>query len=638
MNTHGINVVMATLANHHYDNACTTNFMDPAPCPANYDYGHTAWYAFEQSRGNPDLQEEFTMRITLTHILLGTHPLCAHPDYEHICDQTKNAGFEGTPTEKGYPNEYHLQRGQSTLDPFFVATNSPTSDPTPQPTDPTEQPTAVPTSSEACWKYTNQFLDHRYKGAGETCRGGIDDEWPGAKTCESPYIVCLPDEHTPANPDPASMPNPGKLPNADLYTIKECGEECAFDQRCMGFEFRVQSGVSTGQCILIDDLEVIIEQPADWPAVGTTLGGVAVESAAHIEAGVPSYEVFSGQCCGTGSLEEYQQVSAQFCKDAAYRNRKANFFTTSLFNTCAICTACQDPIQFAGTPLFSSGNMTGRLLMGSPSNFDGAPSALCFAKDEYCNPFFEADDLNEDMLKCYCPNNRKGTYTKKVKRTIENTKYCEDVPAISERIRKAQANRMFHLCENWCLFETHNPLTESWYWDPWMKCWREQYAGTGMHRSYCNRVIRNPNTIEQMFINSRSDNFCRKDPSTNEVLQEITEEPTAQPSTFDVTWFLADEEESCDDACDKQSMTCDELTTNSIIGGSDPSVMNDALTQADPAIGACATQTEGPVGWALPALKTPEADKECILRNGATEFTGCNWPTGVGYRRLCACY
>ena len=41
---------------------------------------------------------------------------------------------------------------------------------------------------------------------------------------------------------------------------------------------------------------------------------------------------------------------------------------------------------------------------------------------------------------------------------------------------------MFHLCENWCLFETENPEAESWYYDPWKRCWREQYAGVGTHR------------------------------------------------------------------------------------------------------------------------------------------------------------
>jgi len=135
-------------------------------------------------------------------------------------------------------------------------------------------------------------------------------------------------------------------------------------------------------------------------------------------------------------------------------------------------------------------------------------TALCFEKGDFCNPYFEADDLNEDMLDCYCPNNRKGFYTKKVKRTVNNTRFCGDDNDVERRLQKAQANRMFHLCENWCLFETENPEGESWYYDPWQTCWREQYTGYDMHMSYCSRVIRDPNTIEMQYINYRKNNFC----------------------------------------------------------------------------------------------------------------------------------
>jgi len=75
---------------------------------------------------------------------------------------------------------------------------------------------------------------------------------------------------------------------------------------------------------------------------------------------------------------------------------------------------------------------------------------------------------------------------------------------VDVRIRKAQANRMFQLCENWCLFQADDPEAESWYWDPWKACWREQYAGVGPHMSYCSRVIKNPDTIEMQFVTHRS--------------------------------------------------------------------------------------------------------------------------------------
>merc|ERR1719495_484596 len=110
-------------------------------------------------------------------------------------------------------------------------------------------------------------------------------------------------------------------------------------------------------------------------------------------------------------------------------------------------------------------------------------------------------------------------------------------------------------------------MIESWYWDPWEKCWREQYAGVGAHRSYCNRVIRNPMTIEQQFINRRSKSFCKRFDDGSEKI--ITQEPTEKPSVFAATWYLAEEEDSCDDACGHQGLRCDELTTSSLVHGED---------------------------------------------------------------------
>merc|ERR1719415_312312 len=66
-------------------------------------------------------------------------------------------------------------------------------------------------------------------------------------------------------------------------------------------------------------------------------------------------------------------------------------------------------------------------------NTTGA-DALCWAKGEYCNPYFEAKDLNEAMLKCYCPNNRKGFYTKRVQRTLNNTRFCGNDSLVEEQL------------------------------------------------------------------------------------------------------------------------------------------------------------------------------------------------------------
>jgi len=145
----------------------------------------------------------------------------------------------------------------------------------------------------------------------------------------------------------------------------------------------------------------------------------------------------------------------------------------------------------------------------------GDGNVSCYKKSDYCNPSFEAVDLTQVMLDCYCPNNRKGSYTKKVKRTVNNTRFCGNDTQVDDMIRKAQANRMFHLCENWCLFQTEDPSSESWYYDPWNSCWREQYVEGDTHMTYCSRVIRNPNTIEMQFVNDRKLKFCRNHTNIN---------------------------------------------------------------------------------------------------------------------------
>ena len=74
--------------------------------------------------------------------------------------------------------------------------------------------------------------------------------------------------------------------------------------------------------------------------------------------------------------------------------------------------------------------------MESYTNLDSSITggeALCFEKRDYCNPYFESADLNEVMLNCYCPNNRKGYYTKKVKRTVPNTRFCGSDTEVDDR-------------------------------------------------------------------------------------------------------------------------------------------------------------------------------------------------------------
>jgi hypothetical protein len=334
------------------------------------------------------------------------------------------------------------------------------------------------------------------------------------------------------------MGNPYKS-DTYRYNVAECLKECSYDQRCLGIEFVADASSKLGDCNLLDDIPVAVED-----------------------------EVFP---------YEYHE---------------------------------------------SHDNLDSSITGGD---------ALCWAKKNYCNPYFEAGKLNPDMLNCYCPNNRKGFYTKKVQRTVNNTRYCGDDTSVDQRIKKAQANRMFHLCENWCLFETLNPEKESWYWDPWVKCWRETYSGTGAHRSYCDRVIRNPDSIELKFVNSRSDNFLSCGAS-----EHPTEAPVSDPST----WMFADAQKSCDDACSSQGKMCAEDQT-AVVFGSETDLIN-AFAEAGHTCDSADVDmsNEEYEGWALPGLK---ATGKCVnrlptLSHLETLDTDCSRKLGGSWRRLCACY
>jgi len=415
-------------------------------------------------------------------------------------------------------------------------TRLPTPAPTPEPTSsPTIQPIEIGTGDDKnCSDYSNSIKDLHYLGVGSSCRGNIDESWTGGRTCESPYIICLPGENTPTND---MNGNPYK-PNTYRYNVSDCLMECSYDQRCLGIEFVADAGSSKGDCNLIDDIQVAVEDEGSY---------------------------------------EYHE---------------------------------------------SHVNLDSSITGGD---------ALCWAKTNYCNPYFEAENLNDAMLNCYCPNNRKGFYTKKVQRTVDNTRYCDDDAAVDQRIKKAQANRMFHLCENWCLFETLNPEKESWYWDPWVKCWRETYSGTGEHRSYCDRVIRNPDSIELKFVNYRSDNFFSCGAS-----KHPTEAPVSDPST----WMLADAQKSCDDACSSQGKMCAEDNT-AVVFGSETDLIN-AFAEGGHTcdIADVNMSNENYEGWALPGLKS---NGECVNRLPTISHlesldTDCSRKLGGSWRRLCACY
>jgi len=432
--TRGYNFGFQAQINEHYSSTCEIGLVfsvaQVPECDANYDYGQSAYKVWQSVVG--DVNSGDTSFIDAVQNLVSAEPDDSNGNYGLGWSNTAMLAMNEEAT-KVTRNDVYI-----TISPTLKPTSSPTIMPTPFPTvvptssptivptlSPTIRPTEVPTLSPSglptqtptleCGPYTNSVEDLEFQGVGTDCRAGLNSSWPGGLTCDSPYIVCLPQENTPAAF--------GGQPYKDVthrYSVDECLQECANDQRCLGVEFVADSASAFGDCNLIDDIP---------PEITSMVSGFNYD---------PS---------------------------VTYENLDSSI---------------------------TDGN------------------ALCFEKKDDCYPYFEPGDLNDVMLNCYCPNNRKGFYTKKVKRTVGNTRFCGSDGDVEVRIQKAQANRMFHLCENWCLFNTDDPEAESWYWDPWKTCWREQYDDIGAHTSYCNRVITSPDTIEMQFINHRKNLFCRE--------------------------------------------------------------------------------------------------------------------------------
>jgi len=441
------------------------------------------------------------------------------------------------PTQSPTPSPTHLP----TPSPTPMPSQSPTPSPTAMPTEsPTQSPTKVERITTVCDRFSHNIDNFGWveRGVGASCRGGISESWPGARTCKSPYLICLPEENTPADP----FLNRTYFSNTHRYSVRECQNECRFDQRCRGFEFVADTNSKLGDCILIDDVDILV---VDRPT----------------------------------------RVDFEYNVD-------------------------------------------------SPKNLDSSETggvALCFHKIDTCNPYFNTSRLSDTMLSCYCPNNRKGSYTKKVKRTVSNTRYCGSDSEMDERIKLAHANRMFHLCENWCLFNTLNPEQESWYWDPWNTCWYETYSGPGAHRGYCDRVIRNPDSIELQFVNRRAQNFidCGK----------TTTQPTLSPvEDVNVTYHLSAQAESCDDACAAQGKTCAADQTAQVF--SSEAELTKVFSDAGFTCQFIEMNRTDWQGWALPGLGYGRicANRLPTLSHLEDLDSDCNRKIGNSWQRLCACY
>jgi len=494
--TTGVFVKFGTDLNTYYNDSCGTGALPfvNTPCMGNWDHGARAAGMIERAF---DATEDHKSHIGAL-----------------------NAELKQSVVTAAYQTNKYLDSK------VFQASLPPTPLPT---VDPTRSPVGSGVKEEQCESYRNEEKYIIFLGGGSSCRANINESWTGGRTCSSPYIICLPQENTPS----LTIRGTPYFNDTHRYSVVECKQECADDQRCMGFEFVADTASNLGNCTLLDDIPIKIENP--------------------------------------------------------------------------------NGIQYSG------------------NEDDLHGEALCFAKsykdEESCNPYFEAKHLNDTMLNCYCPNNRKGSYTKRVKRTEATTRYCYNDPSVEERIKKAQANRMFHLCENWCLFDTLNPEQESWYWDPWKQCYRETYSAVGAHTGYCDRVIRNPNSIEFQFVTYRKEHFCG-----------VTEQPTSSPvSASIITWTLSDIEESCDEACSRTGARCAAHQTMRVF-----SKEEELLSAFEKAGVTCQEVIMNSMvfeGWALPGNR----DSLCVNRQPTLTHlsdlsSDCNRKLGGEWRRLCACY
>jgi len=265
-------------------------------------------------------------------------------------------------------------------------------------------------------------------------------------------------------------------------------------------------------------------------------------------------------------------------------------------------------------------------------NLSGSPAVQCFAKTDQCNPSFESSDLDEELLTCYCHNQSHGFLTKNVERTVEATRYCGSMDTEeeielwfeeTEAIRRAQANRMFHLCDAWCLFDVDNPREKYWFYNPRSMCWDKQ--GT---KGYCYRQHVAVNSIEFQYVVNRANKMCGRS-------KDI---PTFAPTTRGVTWVLERglRREFCSTVCELENMTCSgedfHLLFNSQIEDH-----SDRIVEIYRSAGVeCTELAEGGFRSVNPSYHSGTG--VCILRNSQKNSKNpCRGRSRGAFLRLCPC-
>jgi len=202
------------------------------------------------------------------------------------------------------------------------------------------------------------------------------------------------------------------------------------------------------------------------------------------------------------TLDECKQECAydQHCLGAEFE------VTSGTTGTCKLLLGHYAKTSDTDTDMGPDGTVTLANESDIAGNLGGKKICMNKPPADYCNPSFVEGDLTDEMLLCYCPNNRKGVYNKNVQRTETTAVSCDSDADQTLKIRKALANRMFDMCESWCLFDFDAPLEDAWFWDPWNTCWRAQAADEPT--LYCNSVIRDPYTPEIQYVVSRTTQAC----------------------------------------------------------------------------------------------------------------------------------
>lgn len=578
-------------------------------------------------------------------------------DDDIFCTETK-------PTPNPTPEPTHLPSHQPTLHPTHLPTHEPTEEPTPHPTPtpshrptnepthkPTHEPTHAPTqhptpgpTARPTDRPTHQPTVHP---TDRPTHRPTEHPTPGPTMHPTPEPTDRP-THSPTD-DPTHEPTdrPTQRPTNHPTDHPTPNPTMKPTARPTNSPTMFPTGQPTQGCI------PYASQKSKFRLLGRS---------AHCRKNIPVGEAVPGipnpgQDCADSAymicwelIPEYKNKiwSKEECEWECTRDQRCNGFELTPDGKC-------------------------RMIDGKPPGLsDQAGNVECWIKEEDCNPSFGADDLNSVMLnECYCPidlADSEGYFWYQMMRIPENSRYCnEDEPSNgcgascvnkkNDLIRRAQANRMFHLCQNWCLFDVDDPYNTFWIWDMERFCWTDTRTkvnrhGKSHHVNYCkNRHIRVNNgkgSIEFNYMVERTRNMC-----------------TPPPAIDYVSYYLSrNDRESCGVTCARNGKTCyvgrsptnrrkvyttgvlNKFEFTGLTGKNDFGVNIDDKNEQDTrnafqAAGANCQGIEkddsrdGRRKFYYPAI---DSAGRCYMRSARSKVDECGGASpGKGFRRLCAC-